>query len=202
MNINVTVSFTVPQALATGEAIERGLKRREAEGKDVSTVGPVVTIMVGRLDDWLKEVVARDGIEIDPEHLEWAGIAAVKRAYTLFQERGLRARVLAAAYRNQLQWTELVGGDLVLSPPFGWGQKFDAAASTRPRGSTSRSTPRSSRRSSGSRTSGESPEYFTDAPAQTAAPVSRRGSGMVEADDQSPARDRSTRQSVREDRHG
>ena len=127
VNINVTVSFTVPQALATGEAIERGLKRREAEGKDVSSIGPVVTIMVGRLDDWLKEVVARDGIEIDPEHLEWAGVAAVKRAYTLFQERGLRARVLAAAYRNQLQWTELVGGDLVLSPPFGWGQKFDAS---------------------------------------------------------------------------
>ena len=127
VNINVTVSFTVPQALATGEAIERGLKRREAEGKDVSSIGPVVTIMVGRLDDWLKEVVARDGIEIDPEHLEWAGVAAVKRAYTLFQERGLRARVLAAAYRNQLQWTELVGGDLVLSPPFAWGQKFQAS---------------------------------------------------------------------------
>ena len=127
VNINVTVSFTVPQALATGEAIERGLKRREAEGKDVSSIGPVVTIMVGRLDDWLKEVVARDGVEIDPEHLEWAGVAAVKRAYTLFQERGLRARVLAAAYRNQLQWTELVGGDLVLSPPFAWGQKFQAS---------------------------------------------------------------------------
>jgi transaldolase len=127
VNINVTVSFTVPQALATGEAIERGLKRREADGKDVSSIGPVVTIMVGRLDDWLKEVVARDGIEIDPEHLEWAGVAAVKRAYTLFQERGLRARVLAAAYRNQLQWTELVGGDLVLSPPFAWGQKFQAS---------------------------------------------------------------------------
>jgi len=127
VNINVTVSFTVPQALATGEAIERGLKRREAEGKDVSSIGPVVTIMVGRLDDWLKEVVARDGVEIDPEHLEWGGVAAVKRAYTLFQERGLRARVLAAAYRNQLQWTELVGGDLVLSPPFAWGQKFQAS---------------------------------------------------------------------------
>ncbi len=124
VNVNVTVSFTVPQALATGEAIERGLRRREAEGKDVSTMGPVVTIMVGRLDDWLKEVVAREGLEIDPEHLEWAGVAAVKRAYALFTERGLRARVLAAAYRNQLQWTELVGGDLVLSPPFGWQQKF------------------------------------------------------------------------------
>ena len=127
VNINVTVSFTVAQALATGEAIERGLVRREAEGLDVSGIGPVVTIMVGRLDDWLKHVVERDGIEIDPEHLEWAGVAAVKRAYALFQERGLRARVLAAAYRNQLQWTELIGGDIVLSPPFAWQQKFQAS---------------------------------------------------------------------------
>lgn len=124
VNINVTVSFSVPQAMAAGHAIERGLRRREDDGLDVSGIGPVVTIMVGRLDDWLKEVVARDGLGIDPAHLEWAGVAAVKRAYGLFREHGLRARVLAAAYRNQLQWTELVGGDLVLSPPFGWQQKF------------------------------------------------------------------------------
>ncbi|MEI2775001.1 MAG: transaldolase family protein [Tetrasphaera sp.] len=127
VNINVTVSFSVPQAIASGEAIERGLKRREAEGKDVSTMGPVVTIMVGRLDDWLKEVVKRDGIDIDPAHLEWAGVAAVKRAYAEFQERSLRARVLVAAYRNNLQWTELIGGDMVLSPPFAWQQKFQAS---------------------------------------------------------------------------
>ena len=127
VNVNVTVSFTVAQALQTGEAIERGLRRRESENLPVEGIGPVVTIMVGRLDDWLKEVVARDDIDIDPAHLEWAGVAAVKRAYTLFRERGLRARVLAAAYRNQLQWTELVGGDLVLSPPFAWGQKFEAS---------------------------------------------------------------------------
>jgi len=124
VNVNVTVSFSVPQAVAAGEAIERGLKRREAEGHDVSSMGPVVTIMVGRLDDWLKEVVKRDGVEIDPEHLEWAGVAAFKRAYGIFGDRALRSRVLAAAYRNELQWTELVGGDLVLSPPFAWGRRF------------------------------------------------------------------------------
>ena len=67
--------------MAAGEAIERGLKRRQAEDKEISTMGPVVTIMVGRLDDWLKEVVKRDGIDIDPAHLEWAGVAAFKKAY-------------------------------------------------------------------------------------------------------------------------
>ena len=124
VNINVTVSSTVPQAAATGEAIERGPRRREAEGKDISTMGPVVTIMVGRLDDWLKEQYNKDGLVFDPGYLEWAGVAAFKRAHEEFKKRGLRARLLSAAYRNALQWTELVGGDVVLSPRFGWQKRF------------------------------------------------------------------------------
>ena len=125
--MNVTVSFTVPQAVAAAEAIERGLAAREAAGHDISTMGPVVTIMVGRLDDWLKEVVKRDGIDIEPAYLEWAGVAAFKRAYAIFQERGFRSRLLSAAFRNQLQWSEFIGGDVVISPPFGWQEKFQAS---------------------------------------------------------------------------
>lgn len=122
VSINVTVSFTVAQAVAAGEAIERGLKRREAEGKDVSTMGPVVTLMGGRLDDWLKIVAKRDQLFVDPGIFEWSGVAALKRAYREFQARDLRARVLSAAFRNVMHWSELVGGDLVVSPPFAWQQ--------------------------------------------------------------------------------
>ena len=122
VSVNVTVSFSVPQAIVTGEAIERGLKRREAEGKDVSTMGPVVTLMVGRLDDWIKDVAKRDGLFLDPGHLEWAGIAAFKRAHREFVSRGLRARMLSAAFRNVMHWSEFVGGDVVVSPPFKWAK--------------------------------------------------------------------------------
>lgn len=127
VSVNVTVSFSVPQAVATGEAIERGLKRREAEGKDVSTMGPVVTLMVGRLDDWIKIVAKREGLFLDPGHLEWAGIAAFKRAHQEFVSRGLRARMLSAAFRNVMHWSELVGGDLVISPPFKWQKIINAS---------------------------------------------------------------------------
>ena len=122
VSVNVTVSFSVPQAIVTGEAIERGLTRREAEGKDVSTMGPVVTLMVGRLDDWMKDVAKRDRLFIDPGHLEWAGVAAFKRAYQEFNKRGLRARMLSAAFRNVMHWSEFVGGDVVVSPPFKWAK--------------------------------------------------------------------------------
>jgi transaldolase len=122
VNINVTVSFSVPQAVKAAEAIERGLDRRRAEGKDVSTMGPVVTIMVGRIDDWLKEVIAANKMAIDLGVTEWAGVAIFKNAYKIFKERGFTSRLLAAAYRNHLQLTEFVGGDVVLSPPFKWAK--------------------------------------------------------------------------------
>ncbi len=122
VSINVTVSFSVPQAVRSAEAIERGLDRRVAAGEDISQMGPVVTIMGGRLDDWLKIVVKNEKVFIDASALEWAGIAALKKAYSIFQERRFRSRVLSAAFRNVNQWAELVGGDLVISPPFAWQQ--------------------------------------------------------------------------------
>jgi transaldolase len=127
ISINATVSFTLPQCLAVAEAVERGLKRREADGHDVSRMGPVCTIMVGRLDDWLKAVMDRDGIITDPGHLEWAGVAVFKKAYRIFRERGYRTRLLSAAFRNHMHWSELVGGDVVVSPPWSWQQRFIAS---------------------------------------------------------------------------
>lgn len=120
VSINATVSFTVAQAVAVAEAIERGLDRRSAEGLPEWEFGCVVTIMGGRLDDWLKEWTAKQRILLDPGVLEWAGVAALKHAYAIFRERGFRSRVLSAAFRNHMQWSELIGGDLVISPPFDW----------------------------------------------------------------------------------
>lgn len=127
VTVNVTVSFTVAQAVATGEAIERGLKRREAEGLPTDQMWPVVTLMVGRLDDWMKIVAEREQLVFNPGHLEWAGIAAFKRAVEEFDKRGLKSRMLAAAFRNTMHYTELVGGDIVISPPFKWQKRINDA---------------------------------------------------------------------------
>jgi transaldolase len=127
VSINATVSFTVPQAVAVAEAIERGLQRRESEGLDVAGMGPVCTIMVGRLDDWVKAVAARDAVDVDAAILDWAGVAVFKRAYQVFLERGFRTRLLSAAFRNHMHWSELVGGDIVISPPFEWQVRLNAS---------------------------------------------------------------------------
>jgi transaldolase len=130
VSINATVSFTVPQALAVAEAVERGLRRREAAGLDSGHMSPVCTIMVGRLDDWMQVLIKRDGLMVDPGVAHWAGIAAMKKAYAIYQARGYRTRLLAAAYRHVMHWTELVGGDIVLTIPFGWQKKFNASGIT------------------------------------------------------------------------
>jgi transaldolase len=127
VSINATVSFSLPQAIAVAEAVERGLKRREREGKDISTMGPVCTIMVGRLDDWLKAVAEKESITTDPGYFEWAGVAVFKKAYQIFKERGYRTRLLSAAFRNHMHWSEFIGGDVVISPPYGWQVRYNAS---------------------------------------------------------------------------
>jgi len=123
--INATVVFTVAQCIQAAEAVERGLRRFEAAGGDTSRFSPVCSLMVGRLDDWMGVLVGRDDIALDPTAISWAGVAAFKRAYGIFQERGYRTRMLAAAYRHRLHWTELVGGDVVLTMPHSWQVRFN-----------------------------------------------------------------------------
>ena len=127
VSINATVSFTVPQAVAVAEAVERGLNRREADGQSISGMSPVCTIMVGRTDDWMKVLAKRNGIDIDPSCLDWAGIACMKKAYAIYQQRGYRTRLLAAAYRHLGHWSEFIGGELIVSMPYEWQLKANAS---------------------------------------------------------------------------
>jgi transaldolase len=127
VSINATVSFSVPQAIAVAEAVERGLDRRAAEGKDISTMSPVCTIMIGRVDDWIQVLIKRDGIVTHPGYPHWAGIACMKKAYGIYQGRGYRTRLLAAAYRHHLHWSELLGGDIVQSIPYPWQKLFNSS---------------------------------------------------------------------------
>jgi transaldolase len=128
VSVNATACFTLPQCVAVAEAVERGLTRREKEGKDISTMGPVCTIMVGRLDDWLKLVGDKKVITTrEPGYLDWAGVAVFKKTYKIYKERGYRLRLLSAAFRNHLHWSELIGGDVVISPPHKWQVRFNAS---------------------------------------------------------------------------
>jgi transaldolase len=107
--------------------VERGIERRKKEGKDISGMSPICTIMVGRLDDWLKVITNKKGIVTEPGYLEWAGVAAAKRAYRLYKERGYRTRLLNAAYRNHYHWSEFIGGDMSMTITYDWQQKINGS---------------------------------------------------------------------------
>ncbi len=127
VSVNATVSFTAPQAVAVAEAVERGLRRREAAGHDTAGIVPVCTLMVGRLDDWLKVCAEKQGKVPTPGTLDWAGVAVLKNAAETFKEAGYRTRLLAAAYRNHLHWSEFIGGDVILTIPTSWQRRFNAS---------------------------------------------------------------------------
>jgi transaldolase len=127
VSINATVSFSLPQAIAVAEAVERGFRHRETEKKDINRMGPVCTLMVGRLDDWLRVVAEKEGIIANPCVFDWAGVAVMKKAYRIFQERGYRLPLLSAAFRNHLHWSEFIGGKVVISPPYSWQKRFNAS---------------------------------------------------------------------------
>lgn len=134
ISVNATVCFTAPQAIAVGEAVERGLDVFEARGGNPAEVSPVCTLMIGRLDDWMKVLAERDGIAVNPNALDWAGIATFKRAYGIFGKREFRTRLLSAAYRHRLHWTELVGGDIVMTLTHAWQVRFnESGIEPRPR---------------------------------------------------------------------
>jgi transaldolase len=134
VSVNTTVCFSVAQAVAAAEAIDRGIARRAAAGEPTDDMGPVVTIMMGRIEDWLRVQTERDGIVADPAALPWSGIAVFKRAYEIFQERGYRGRLLGAAIRHHYHWSELIGGDVIITLPSSWQRRFNASSvEVRPR---------------------------------------------------------------------
>jgi len=127
ISINATVNFTVAGAIAVADAVERGLDRRRAEGHDTTGMRPVCTLMAGRLEDWMRVVCQRDGILLTPGVAEWAGVAVFKRAYVLYRERGYRTRLLGGAFRNHLPWSQLIGGDIILTIPPAWQRLLNAS---------------------------------------------------------------------------
>lgn len=127
ISINATISFTVSQAIAVAEAVERGLKRRQKENLPIEDIHPVCTIMAGRVDDYLKKDCSNKNMLIEPEPFEWAGVAVVKHAYNIYQGRKYKTRLLVAAFRNPYHWLEFIGGDIVLTIPYKWQNRYNSS---------------------------------------------------------------------------
>lgn len=112
-HVAATVSFTVAQVLAVGAAYQRGADRCRASDKKPGL--GIAVLMVGRLDDYLRDVMQESGGPATEEDIIWAGTAAIKRAYGLFQERGYESILMPAGCRGAYHITELAGGRMIMS---------------------------------------------------------------------------------------
>jgi transaldolase len=122
ITITMTVSFTVPQVVAIGERHMAGVRRAQAKGIQPGKCFAV--IMIGRLDDYLREVAHDTGAAAGESDIQQAGLAATKRAYRIYKERGYEAVLLIAALRGDYHLTELAGGDLLMSIAPGFQEHF------------------------------------------------------------------------------
>ena len=113
MNVAATVSFTVPQVLAMGEAYQRGHDRAVANG--IKPGIGIAVLMVGRLDDYLRDVMNDTRAKATEADIIWAGTAAIKRAYGIFKERGYDCVLMPAGCRGGYHITELAGAEMVMS---------------------------------------------------------------------------------------
>lgn len=108
-----TVSFTVPQVVAIAERHRAGQKRAKANGVEPGKCFSV--IMIGRLDDYLREVAQDTKAAVDESDICQAGLAVAKRAYSIYKERRYDAVLLVAALRGDYHLTELAGAELLMS---------------------------------------------------------------------------------------
>jgi transaldolase len=108
-----TVSFTVPQVIAIAERHRAGISRARANG--ITPGKCFAVIMIGRLDDFLREVAHDNQAPVSESDIRQAGLAVTKRAYKLYCERGYEAVLLVAALRGDYHLTELAGADLIMS---------------------------------------------------------------------------------------
>ena len=114
----LTVSYTVPQVIAIAERHRQGIQRAEQNGVEPGKCFAV--IMIGRLDDYLRDMAHDCEANISESDIRQAGLAVSKRAYSIYKQRGYEAVLIVAALRGTYHMTELAGAEIIMSiaPPY------------------------------------------------------------------------------------
>lgn len=113
IHTTITVSFTLPQVLAIAERYQKARKKAENTGKTPGKCFAVV--MIGRLDDYIRDVAIDTNAHVDEADIKAAGLAVVKRAYSIYRKEEYDAELIIAAMRGSYHITELVGSKMILS---------------------------------------------------------------------------------------
>lgn len=113
INVAATVSFTVPQVLAVARAGERGKKRALQNG--IKPGLTIAVLMVGRLDDYIRDVAQDMNINVFESDMSKAGTACIKRAYKIFRDNGFSTLLMPAGCRCAEHISDLAGANMIMS---------------------------------------------------------------------------------------
>lgn len=108
-----TVSFTASQVVSIAAAQQRGIDRCRAAGKKPGAAFSV--LMVGRIDDYLRDVAYDMQADVKESDIICAGTAAIKNAYKECKARGYEAKIMPAGMRGAYHATALAGSDMTFS---------------------------------------------------------------------------------------
>ena len=108
-----TVSFTVGQVVAVAAAQQRGLERCRAAGGRPGQAFAV--LMVGRLDDYLRDVIHDAAAPVPERAIIQAGTAAIKKAYAICRDRGYASELMPAGMRGGYHAVALAGAKMSMS---------------------------------------------------------------------------------------
>ena len=113
ITFTATVSYNVPQLLHVAERYQKGLARARRAGIPIGRC--FATQMIGRIDDFLQDVIHDTKAVVNESDVRQAGLAMAKRLYSIYKERGHEATLLVAALRGNYHMLALAGAKLVMS---------------------------------------------------------------------------------------
>jgi len=119
--ICATEVFSLSQAVVVYELYQESVKKY---GKKPPIY---ITHITGIMDQYFKELVAKESVKISKEALELAGTVIGLREYRLFRERGYDTTMLGGGARGLHHFTNFVGGDMHVT--INWSTALELNAS-------------------------------------------------------------------------
>lgn len=114
ITITATVSFTLPQALEIGRRHQLGVEKARKGGIEPGRCFAVV--MVGRIDDYIRDVIHDNRIEgVEESDIIQIGTLIMKRALAIYKERGYEAVMMPAGMRGAYHAMDLSGAPIAMS---------------------------------------------------------------------------------------
>ena len=107
--VNSTEIFAVAQATALCELYTRTSEKTRRRPR------MYLSHIAGIYDDFLKQYAEEHRVEISSDVLWQAGLAIARKVYAIVEERGYRVTFIGGGARGLHHFTEMVGGDLVVT---------------------------------------------------------------------------------------